>query len=64
MIKNKDELMNYLQVLWAYKIVAKVATEKTPYSLAFGFKVVIPVEIEASLFRVKHFNELRNEELM
>lgn len=34
------------------------------YSLAFGFEVVILVEIGAPLFRVKHFDELKNKELM
>ncbi|GFS40490.1 hypothetical protein Acr_00g0068850 [Actinidia rufa] len=37
-----DELAN---VLWAYRTTPRKATNETPYSLAFGFEAVIPLEV-------------------
>ena len=39
-----------------------IATGETLYSLAFGMKVMIPVEIGMSSYRVKHFQQEQNEE--
>ena len=35
-------------VLWAYMTTYKTATSETPFALAFGHKVVVPVEIGAA----------------
>ncbi|GLT26301.1 hypothetical protein SLA2020_013820 [Shorea laevis] len=37
---------------------------KTPYNLAFGIKVVIPIEIRVPSFMVTHFDEGRNGQLL
>lgn len=34
-----------LEVLWAYRCIERMSTGETPYSLAFGIKAVIPVEV-------------------
>ena len=37
-----EELSN---VLWAYRTIPRKATNEMPYSLAFDFEVVIPLEV-------------------
>ncbi|GKV34019.1 hypothetical protein SLEP1_g42446 [Rubroshorea leprosula] len=59
--KWADELNN---VLWAYKTTSRTATGETPYHLAFGTEAVILVEIGVPSFRVTHFNEGRNGQLL
>ncbi|GKV48613.1 hypothetical protein SLEP1_g55410 [Rubroshorea leprosula] len=59
--KWADELNN---VLWAYRTTSRTATCETPYHLAFGTEAVIPVEIGVSSFRVTHFDEGRNGQLL
>ncbi|GKV38865.1 hypothetical protein SLEP1_g46725 [Rubroshorea leprosula] len=56
-----DELNN---VLWAYRTTSRTATGKTPYHLAFGTEAVIPIEIGVPSFRVTHFDEERNGQLL
>ncbi|GKV14784.1 hypothetical protein SLEP1_g25604 [Rubroshorea leprosula] len=59
--KWADELNN---VLWAYRTTSRTATDETPYHLAFGTEAVIPVEIGVPSFRVTHFDEGRNGQLL
>ncbi|GKV42163.1 hypothetical protein SLEP1_g49600 [Rubroshorea leprosula] len=59
--KWADELNN---VLWAYRTTSRTATGETPYHLAFGTEAVIPIEIGVPSFRVTHFNEGRNGQLL
>ncbi|GKV15225.1 hypothetical protein SLEP1_g26025 [Rubroshorea leprosula] len=59
--KWADELNN---VLWAYRITSRTATGETPYHLAFGTEAVIPIEIGVPSFRVIHFDEGRNGQLL
>ncbi|GKV11255.1 hypothetical protein SLEP1_g22521 [Rubroshorea leprosula] len=59
--KWADELNN---VLWAYRTTSQTATDETPYHLAFGTEAVIPVEIGVPSFRVTHFDEGRNGQLL
>ncbi|GKU89478.1 hypothetical protein SLEP1_g3610 [Rubroshorea leprosula] len=59
--KWADELNN---VLWAYRTTSQTATGETPYHLAFGTEAVIPVEIGVPSFRVTHFDEGRNGQLL
>lgn len=51
-------------MLWAYITTVKNATGEMSYSLAFGFEKVIPVKIGVPSFRVKHFDESKNKELI
>ncbi|GKV04959.1 hypothetical protein SLEP1_g17036 [Rubroshorea leprosula] len=59
--KWADELNN---VLWAYRTTSRTTTGETPYHLAFGTEVVIPVEIGVPSFWVTHFDERRNGQLL
>ncbi|GKV27759.1 hypothetical protein SLEP1_g36894 [Rubroshorea leprosula] len=56
-----DELNN---VLWAYRTMSRTATSETPYHLAFGIEAVISIEIGVPSFRVTHFDEGRNGQLL
>ncbi|GKV49730.1 hypothetical protein SLEP1_g56466 [Rubroshorea leprosula] len=62
-----DELNN---VLWAYKTMSRRYYFKpgllgeTPYHLAFGIEAVILIEIGVPSFRVTHFDEGRNGQLL
>lgn len=42
--------------LWAYKTSHKTATGETPFALAFGPEVIMPVEIGATTHRTEHFD--------
>ncbi|GKV02751.1 hypothetical protein SLEP1_g15146 [Rubroshorea leprosula] len=59
--KWADELNN---VLWAYRTTSRTAIGETPYHLAFGTEAVIPIEIGVLSFRVTHFDEGRNGQLL
>ena len=57
--------MEYLpEVLWAYKTTSKSAPQETPFALAFGSKVVAPVEVGLKSPRVNFANAERNEETL
>ncbi|GKV34728.1 hypothetical protein SLEP1_g43074 [Rubroshorea leprosula] len=56
-----DELNN---VLWAYRTTSRTATGETPYHLAFGTEAIIPIEIRVPSFKVTHFDEGRNGQLL
>ncbi|GKV07135.1 hypothetical protein SLEP1_g18937 [Rubroshorea leprosula] len=59
--KCANELNN---VFLAYRTTSQTATGETPYHLAFGTEAVIPIEIGVLSFRVIHFNEGRNGQLL
>lgn len=49
-------------VLWAHIITYKTAAGETPFALAFGHEAVVPMEIEISTYRTKHFDEKQNND--
>ncbi|KAL5575438.1 hypothetical protein UlMin_017137 [Ulmus minor] len=51
-------------VLWAYRTSFRAATGETPFSLAYGVKAVIPIEISLPTFRVDNFDEENNDVLL
>ena len=59
--KWAEELPN---VLWAYRTTLRRSTGETPYSLTYGAKAVIPVEISLCSARVSGFASVKNKELM
>ena len=65
-LKNlKGKWVEYLpEVLWAYRITRKSATQKTPFSLAFGTEAVAPVEVRLKSPRVEFANTEHNEEIL
>ena len=48
------------KVLWAYRTTAKSTTGETPFSLAYGYKVMVPVELAAGSLRRDNFNPEQN----
>ena len=61
----KGKWVEYLpEVLWAYKITRKSATQETPFALAFGTKVVALVEIGLKSPRIELASMEHNEEAL
>ena len=56
-----DELSN---VLWAYRTTPRKATNETPYSLAFGFEAVIPLEVGLPTIRTDAYDASHNNEVL
>ncbi|GFZ19787.1 hypothetical protein Acr_28g0004920 [Actinidia rufa] len=56
-----DELAN---VLWAYRTTPQKETNETPYSLAFGFKAVIPLEVSLPTIWIEAYNTSHNNEVL
>ena len=59
--KSVDELP---RMLWTYWTTLRKATNETPYSLAFGFKVVIPLEVSLSTIRTEPYDINHNMEVL
>ncbi|XP_074346915.1 uncharacterized protein LOC141685726 [Apium graveolens] len=56
-----DELF---PILWAYRTTRKVTTEATPFMLAYGAEVVVPLEITHGSPRIEAYEPETNEEGM
>ena len=54
----EDDLYN---ILWAYRTTSKTPTGETPFRLAFGMKVVIPLDIELLTLLAEHYNQQNNQ---
>ena len=53
----KGRWMNKLpKVLWAYRTTARTTTRETPFSLAYGYKVMVLVEIGAGSLRRDNYD--------
>ncbi|XP_024018662.1 uncharacterized protein LOC112090784 [Morus notabilis] len=59
--KWADELP---KVLWAYRTTSRTTTGETPFSMAYGIEVVLPVEVSIPTSRITRYEEGRNAELM
>nr|XP_016437476.1 PREDICTED: uncharacterized protein LOC107763503 [Nicotiana tabacum] len=51
-------------VLWGYRTMTKTSTGETPFSLVYGIKALIPVEIGEPSRRYTHTTEATNEETL
>ena len=51
-------------MLWAYRTTAKSATQETPFALAFGSKVVAPVEVGLKSSRIELETVEHNDEAL
>ncbi|XP_057482051.1 uncharacterized protein LOC130768985 [Actinidia eriantha] len=56
-----DELAN---VLWAYRTTLRKATNETPYSLAFGFEAVIPLEVGLPTIWIEAYDLTHNNDVL
>ena len=48
------------EVLWAYKTTARSTTGETPFSLAYGYKALVPVELGVGSLRRDNFDSEQN----
>ena len=48
------------EVLWAYRTTARTPTGETPFSLSYGYKAMIPIEIGMSSLRRELYNQEEN----
>jgi Integrase core domain len=60
---NQRDWDNRLQeTLWAYRTIYQMPTQATPYSVAFGVEVVLPLEVELPSLRVAMQNDMTMDE--
>jgi hypothetical protein len=60
--KKKGAWVEYIsEVLWSYRTTIRTLTGKTPFSLIYGTKVVIPAEVGSPSFRVAYYNPGLND---
>ncbi|XP_057510765.1 uncharacterized protein LOC130793127 [Actinidia eriantha] len=60
--RSKSEWAKELpSILWAYHTTSQIPTGKTPYSMVFGTKSVIPVEIGMPSFQTSNYDKENNE---
>ena len=49
------------EVLWAYKTTARSTTGETPFSLAYGYEAMVPVEIGVGSLGRENYNSEYNK---
>ncbi|XP_062118906.1 uncharacterized protein LOC133832603 [Humulus lupulus] len=52
------------EVLWLYRTNAQTATGHTPFSLAYGYEVMFPVEIDPPSHRRSTYDQAKNHQLL
>ena len=52
------------EVLWSYRTTARTATGHTPFSLAYGYEAMLPVEIDPPSHRRTMYNQEENHQLL
>ena len=61
----KGKWVEYLlEVLWAYRTTHKLATQETPFALAFGTEAVAPVKVGLKSPRVEFASTEHNDEAL
>ena len=51
---------HFPEMLWAYKTIAKSTIGETPFSLAYEYKAMVPVELGAGSLRRDNFDLEQN----
>lgn len=51
-------------VLWEYQTTSRLATRKTPFSMAYGVEAMIPIEVEVPSFKYEKFVVEANNQAM
>ena len=57
-------IMEILAILWAYRTTCKKLTGHTPFKLAYGQEVGMPMEYIVTSLRVVVLNEMVDEETL
>ncbi|XP_062103506.1 uncharacterized protein LOC133814579 [Humulus lupulus] len=52
------------EVLWSYRTTARMVTGHTPFSLAYGYEAMLPVEIDPPSHRRSTYNHDKNNKLL
>lgn len=52
------------KVLWAYSMMSQTTTGETLFSMTYGVKAVLPVEIETPTLRIMTYDDSANIEAM
>ena len=53
MVKTYKDWSEYLPfALWGYRTTTRTTTGQTPFSLVYGYEIVLPIEIEIKSLRV------------
>nr|GEW04094.1 reverse transcriptase domain-containing protein [Tanacetum cinerariifolium] len=58
---NRNWVEEVPHVLWAHRTMIKTSNEDTPFSLTYGTKAVIPVEIGMPSIRCAEVNQAKND---
>ena len=58
----KDWAEKLLFALWGYRTSIRVSTGATPYSLVYGSKAVLPIEVEIQSLKVLVENKVLEED--
>ncbi|GJR66219.1 reverse transcriptase domain-containing protein [Tanacetum coccineum] len=61
---NKNWIEEVSRVLWAHRTTIKTSNGHTPFSLTYGTKAVIPVEIRMPSLRCAEINQSMNDEAL
>nr|GEX37084.1 reverse transcriptase domain-containing protein [Tanacetum cinerariifolium] len=62
--RSKDWLEEISHVLWAHRTMIKSSNGETPFSLTYGTKAVIPVEIGMTTLRTAEVDMIKNDEAL
>ncbi|GJZ53818.1 reverse transcriptase domain-containing protein [Tanacetum coccineum] len=62
--RNKNWMEEISHVLWAHRTMIKSSNGDTPFSLTYGTKVVIPIEIGMPTPRTAEVNMVQNDEAL
>ena len=49
------------QVMWAYRTMTKTSTRHTPFSLAYGCKAMLPIEVKIPTIRRDAYDQTSNQ---
>jgi hypothetical protein len=63
-INRDDSNLRILAVLWAYRTTCKKLTGHTPFKLAYGQEVVMPMEYIVPSLRIGSLTDMEDEETM
>nr|GEU77133.1 reverse transcriptase domain-containing protein [Tanacetum cinerariifolium] len=62
--RSKNWLEEISHVLWAHRTMVKSSNRETPFSLTYGTKAVIPVEIGMPTLRTTKVDMIKNDEAL
>ncbi|GKC18248.1 reverse transcriptase domain-containing protein [Tanacetum coccineum] len=62
--RSKNWIEEISHVLWAHRTMIKSSNRETPFSLTYGTKAVIPVEIGMPTLRIVEVDMIKNDEAL